>query len=72
MTVNSRTISQKPRVSRNVDSCPRVLPLRHHRNAPIPAVNMKTGAQKCVIQRVKKRTGVVCERSVGENDIAPR
>ena len=37
-----------------------------------PAANMKTGAQKCVIQRVKKIAGVVRARSVGENDIAPR
>ena len=32
----------------------------------MPARNMKTGAQKCVTQRVKKRAGYVFVRSVGE------
>jgi len=36
----------------------------------VPAVKAKTGAQKCVIQRVKKSAVVVRERSVGENDMA--
>ena len=33
---------------------------------------MNTGAQKCVIQRVMKRIGVVTARSVGDDDIAAR
>ena len=36
----------------------------------MPAANKNTGIQKCVIQRVKKRTGVVLLRSVGEKDSA--
>ena len=38
----------------------------------MPAVNMNTGAQKWVIQRVRKSNGVVRERSVGENTAASR
>ena len=48
-------MSQRPRVSRNRESSLFVLPRRVERNAPVPARKTKVGAQKCVIQRVKKR-----------------
>ena len=38
----------------------------------MPAVNMNTGAQKWVIQRVRNKIGVVVARSVGDCDMAPR
>ena len=38
----------------------------------MPAVNMNTGAQKCVTHRVMNSIGVVVARSVGDCDIAPR
>ena len=37
----------------------------------MPAVKRNTGAQMCVTHRVKKRSGVVRERSSGEKAIAP-
>src|SRR5882724_5895451 len=69
-TVSSRKMSHKPRVSRNRDSCAFVLFLPSHKHAPIPAVKANVGAQKCVIQRVKKMAVVVRVRSVGEKDMA--
>jgi hypothetical protein len=50
----------------------RVMAAGHPKYAPKPAVSMKTGAQKCVIQRVKKIAGVVRARSVGKNCCALR
>jgi hypothetical protein len=61
--------SQSPRDSRNVVSCRRVRRLLE-RNAETSARRMNVGAQKCVIQRVKKYAGVVRSRSVGSN-VAP-
>src|SRR5438874_457313 len=52
-TVNSRKISQSPRVQRKRDRSDRVLPRVSERNAPVPARKTKMGAQKCVAQRVK-------------------
>ena len=72
MTVISRSISQAPRVSRKTESCVLVRPRCHQRNAPSPAVSMKAGAQIWVTHRVRKRTGVVVARLVGEPDMAPR
>jgi hypothetical protein len=69
-TVNSSTTSHRPRVHRNRESSERVLPRSRRRNAPRPAQNMNTGAQKCVIQRVMKIAAVVCRRSSGWNAIA--
>ena len=71
MTVTSSTISQTPRVRRNRESSPRERSRCHQRKAPAPAAKKNTGAQKCVIQRVKNRAAVVRVRSVGENDMAP-
>ena len=46
-------------------------PSRANRSqAPAPARRKNDGAQTCVIQRVKKITGVVRVRSSGGNDIA--
>jgi hypothetical protein len=60
-------------VIRNRDSSLLVRPLFHQKNAPRPAVNMNTGAQKCVTHRVKNRIGVVVAKSVGDcPSIAPR
>ena len=57
MIVNSRMMSQIPRVSRKVLNSR--FPFRWPtRNAEVPARNTKTGAQKCVIQRVTKMRGV--------------
>src|SRR5579872_3442508 len=70
--VSSSTISQNPRVQRNCESWAFVRPWLNQKNAPSPAVNMKTGAQICVTQRVKKRATVVRVRSSGWNDIAPQ
>ena len=70
-TVSSNTTSQRPRVQRKRDNWLLVRPQLNQKNAPSPVVNMKTGAQKCVIQRVKKRAAVVRVRSSGWKDIAP-
>src|SRR4051812_6253066 len=64
-SVSSRMISHSPRVKRNHESSPFVLPRLRDKNAPVPASSMNVGAQKCVIQRVKKRAGVVVARFVG-------
>jgi hypothetical protein len=50
-TVSSSTISQSPRVSRNRETSGW---RRAYRKALVPARNTNAGAQKCVIQRVKK------------------
>src|ERR1700755_796646 len=63
-------MSQKPRVKRNHESSLFVLPRRVERNAPVPARKTKVGAQKCVIQRVKKRPVQVCVGSSGSNAFA--
>jgi hypothetical protein len=64
-TVNSSTISHRPRVARNRATSLRLRPLASDRNALVPARKTKTGAQKCVIHRVKNSATDVCERSVG-------
>src|SRR5260370_19193670 len=69
--VSSSNTSQRPRFQRKCANWLVVRPRRNHKYAPTPALNMKTGAQICVIQRVKKRTGVVRVRSSGEKDMAP-
>src|SRR5580658_2705493 len=70
-TTASKNASQRPRVQRKRESWLFVWPLFSQKNAPRPAVNIKTGAQMCVIQRVKKSAVVVRVRSSGRNDIAP-
>src|SRR3982074_3177382 len=72
MTVTSRITSHRPRVTRKIERSRRGLPRCHQRKAPSPAVNMKTGAQKCVTQRVMNNVGVVVARLVGDDDIAAR
>ena len=66
-SVSSRKISHSPRVTRNRDNSALLLPRASCKYAPVPARNTKTGAQKCVIQRVKNRAIFVRERSVGSN-----
>src|SRR5215210_7946377 len=66
-SVSSRKTSHSPRVSRKRDSSPFVLPRVQERNAPVPARKPNTGAQKCVIQRVRNNAKPVCVRSVGSN-----
>jgi hypothetical protein len=65
-SVNSRKISQRPLVSKNF----RVLLILSFFfmdiKAETPERNTKVGAHKCVIQRVKNKTGVVVFRSVGD------
>lgn len=41
----------------------------HERNAPVPARNTNTGAQKCVIQRVRKSAGKVRVRFSGSKGL---
>src|SRR5690349_14592057 len=57
-------MSQRPRVKRNRDNSEVDL-LRLARNAPVPVSRKKVGAQKWVIQRVKKSGIVVVAGSVG-------
>ena len=63
--VNSSTMSHRPRVARKRDRSALVPPRSSRRNAPMPAQNMNAGAQKWVIQRVRKIAGVVRVRSSG-------
>ena len=42
-----------------------------YKKAAVPAKKIKTGAQKCVIQRVKNSTPDVCSKSVGSDSQAP-
>src|SRR5215471_17715622 len=69
--VSSRKTSQRPRVQRKRESWAGARPARSQKKAPMPAVKKKTGAQRCVIQRVKKRAAVVRARSSGWNCWAP-
>src|SRR5215217_5529350 len=68
-TVNSKKINHSPRVKRKNDNsffvfrCP-------VKNAEVPARNMNTGAQKCVIHLVKNSGTVVRSKSRGANIIA--
>lgn len=63
MTASTK-ISHKPRVKRNHATC-FLLVWTPYKNADVPARKTNTGAQKCVIQRVKKSNGVVVARFVG-------
>src|SRR5262245_53065299 len=69
--VSSRTISHRPRVHKNRETDAGESPRSRRNQAPSPAVNTNTGAQKCVIQRVMKISGVVCVRSSARKAIAP-
>jgi hypothetical protein len=42
-----------------------------YKKAEVPARNTNTGAQKCVIHRVKNRNGVVVSKLVGSANIYP-
>ncbi len=71
ITTISTTISHRPRVQRKRESWALVRPGRaSQRRALVPASSTNTGAQRCVIHRVKKSSGVVVVRSVGCCDIA--
>jgi hypothetical protein len=65
LTVTSKKASHRPRVSSSHASSPLDRPRVPARKADVPARKMNTGAQKCVIQRVRKIPGVVVLRSVG-------
>ena len=67
MIVSSSTISQMPRLTRKLVISPGVTPRARRRYAPVPARKKNTGAQKCVIHRVKKSATDVFVRSVGSN-----
>ena len=69
-TVNSSTISQIPRVIRNLESSGFGFPRSPWKYAPVPARNTKIGAQKWVIHRVKNSAGYVRETSLGSNSVA--
>ena len=64
ITAKSTAISQRPLCTRKRLSCflERRVPARL---AEIPLRKTNNGAQKCVIHRVRNRTGVVVARSVG-------
>src|SRR5580658_7678665 len=70
-TVTSRKISHKPRVNRKRESAARDL-LRRASDAPVPTSRKKTGAQKWVIQRVRKSPALACARLVGLISREPR
>src|SRR4029077_3360627 len=57
ITVNSRKMSHSPRVHRNFATFPVVPDFDLRRYAPVPARKKNSGAQKWVIQRVKKSAG---------------
>ena len=59
--------SHSPRVTRNRETDARFIPRRVARYEPVPARNTNTGAQKCVIHRVKNSTALVFVKSSGEN-----
>src|SRR5947207_2885106 len=63
--VISKIASQSPRLKRNQESSRFVRPRPSDRNAPVPARKMNTGAQKCVIQRVRNSAPDVFVKSVG-------
>src|SRR5262245_63157290 len=69
--VTSSKTSHRPRLTRKAVRLS-VWPRPSQRKAPIPVVKKKTGAQRCVTQRVKKRATVVRVRSSGEKDMAPK
>jgi len=58
-TVSSSSTSQRPRVRKKRLISGTVRPRASERLAPNPARRKKTGAQKCVTQRVRKSAGVV-------------
>ena len=62
----SAKTSQSPRVKRNHAVSLMFSFFEPRRKADVPARKRNTGAQKCVIQRVKNSSGVVEARSVGE------
>ena len=62
--MHSTTISHRPRVNRNVPSADGVL-RDVIRPALVPARNTNTGAQKCVIQRVKKSAAPMAGLAIG-------
>src|SRR6185503_1052913 len=72
MMVNSATMSQMPRVNKYHESWLILVLFDPYRNAEVPVRKTKTGAQKCVIQRVKNSRGVVVERFVGSEYQVPK
>src|SRR6185436_4999115 len=66
-SVISTKTSHRPRVTRNRETAPRLMPRRVARYEPVPARNTNTGAQKCVAHRVKNSAAVVFVKSSGEN-----
>src|SRR5882672_7342237 len=72
MIVNSSNTSQSPLVQRNLEAVPTELVLLRSRYAPVPARKKKRGAQKWVIQRVKKSAGKVCVISSGSKGMFER
>lgn len=66
-TVSSSRMSHRPRVTRKGERSAGDLPRIFWRYTDVPAKNTNTGAQKCVIQRVKNSGTDVRVRSVGSN-----
>jgi hypothetical protein len=64
--VNSKIISQIPLVSKNLLLSFTLFLLVKEIKADVPERKTKTGAHKCVIQRVKNKAGVVVFKSVGD------
>src|SRR6201981_2370543 len=65
-TVSSRNINQRPRVQKNRAACGNDFPLATERYAPAPASRKNTGAQTCVMTRVKNNAPYVLLMSSGE------
>ena len=63
--VNSAIMSHMPRVNKYHESWLTLVLFDPYKNADVPVRKTKTGAQKCVIQRVKNSRGVVVPRFVG-------
>src|SRR6516165_6458127 len=71
-TVSSRNINQRPRVQKNRVACGNDFPRATERYAPAPASRKNTGAQMCVMTRVKNNAPYVLLRSSGEKRKIPR
>src|SRR5215216_4086212 len=63
--ISSTMTNHMPRVSRYRAVCLGFRFFIPYKKEDVPARKTNTGAQKCVIQRVKKSRGVVVERFVG-------
>jgi len=71
LTTTSRSTSQIPRVNKNLNNLGFDF-LEPYKKEDDPAKNTNTGAQKCVMNRVKNNMGVVVSKSVGSVKKEPK